>query len=88
MTPEQLRPHPPGPLKRRRLMVGYTLEQIAALTGINHSTLSRLEHGRQVPQFVTARKLAVVLGCEVEWLFPGCGRDRCLVVTDYERQTG
>jgi transcriptional regulator with XRE-family HTH domain len=62
-------PTPPNPLKRRRLMLGFTRARLAADAKVNPDTLRRLEAGER-PIRITAEKLAFALVCDAQWLFP------------------
>jgi transcriptional regulator with XRE-family HTH domain len=49
--------------KRKRL----TLEQLALLAGIDHSTISRMERGKTQPMYDTVKKLEKALGCALRF---------------------
>lgn len=60
----------PSPLRLLRAVNGLSASRLAALADIDRSTVWRLEEGIGHPQRRTARKLAAVLNCPVELLFP------------------
>ncbi len=45
-----------------------TMSELASLTGLDLSTLSRLESGERLPRFATAQKIAKALGTSVSEL--------------------
>lgn len=49
-------------LKQARELKGWTLERLASESGLNKSTLCRLENGDTEPYLSTAQKLEDVLG--------------------------
>ena len=52
-------------LKKRREELGVTQEHLAELSGVGLRTLKELERGRSNPTFETLKKLADVLGMEL-----------------------
>ena len=52
-------------LRRRRILAGYSMKELAAAAGVSHVTVIELEHGRRSAQGATLRKLAAALGCSV-----------------------
>ena len=56
-------------LRRARVSLGYTQEQLEAESGVSQATLSRLERGRGEPTLRVARALSRVLRVEVDDLF-------------------
>jgi transcriptional regulator with XRE-family HTH domain len=61
---------PPSPLRLRRLTLGFTQADVAALSGLSREHITRLEQGVCHPQRRTARDLAVALGCAPSDIFP------------------
>ena len=64
-TPMTSSPDPAGslvPMRRARDDAGYSLEQLAARTGVNKATLFRIEHGLQRPRPDTRKRIADALG--------------------------
>lgn len=68
-------------VKELRLQRGWTLEELAALTGMTKSYLSKVERGASTPSIATALKLARAFGMEVGAIFgsPAAQRDYVLV---------
>lgn len=64
------RPPPQTPLRLLRTVNGLSAARLAQLGDVDRSTIWRLEAGIGKPQKRTARKLAAVLNCPVELLFP------------------
>ena len=58
------------PLRTLRVLSALSARELARLADIDRSTVRRLEAGIGCPQARTARKIAAVLGCPVELLFP------------------
>jgi putative transcriptional regulator len=57
-------------LRTLRVLKGLSASRLAALADVDRSTIARLEQGIGQPQRRTAHKIAAVLGCPVEILFP------------------
>ncbi len=57
-------------MRMLRLLSGLSVTRLADLADIDRTTVWRLEKGLGHPQSRTADKLAAVLGCPVELLFP------------------
>lgn len=55
-------------LRAARERSGYTLEQLAALTGLSKAHLSRLESAERQPSLATLLTFAKALGVQVSWL--------------------
>ena len=55
-------------LKTAREAKGYSLDELAEKTGINTSTIYRIEHGKSKPHGITLRALAKALGVKMEEL--------------------
>ena len=55
-------------LKHRRKRLGLSLRELAKLTGIHNSTISRYESGRHLPSPERLDKLAEALAVNPEWL--------------------
>jgi transcriptional regulator with XRE-family HTH domain len=53
-------------VRRTRLAVGWTQEQLASRAGVDRSDLSRIERGEQDPRWSTLEKLMKALGSVVE----------------------
>lgn len=51
-----------GIIKQRRLMRGFTLEQLGEISGVSPSHLGRIERGERFPSARILRKLAKPLG--------------------------
>jgi len=49
-----------------RTAAGYTQKQLAVMTGMDQSALSRLENGVHVPTIVVLDRIAAALGAELE----------------------
>jgi molybdate-binding protein/DNA-binding XRE family transcriptional regulator len=60
---------PPSALRERRLVQGWSQEQLAQQVGISRQALNTLERGHAHPSVETALGLAMVLGTSVENLF-------------------
>jgi molybdate-binding protein/DNA-binding XRE family transcriptional regulator len=60
---------PPSALRERRLVQGWSQEQLAHQVGISRQALNTLERGHAQPSVETALALAMVLGSSVEGLF-------------------
>lgn len=63
-------------LKDRRLKAGLSQRRLADLTGLDHTYISKLEHGvlPSTPRRTTLEDLALVLGCDVEEMHWQAGR--------------
>ena len=55
-------------IKERRLERNYTLDQVAALIGVDKSTVSLWENGKKEPRVNAIMRLADLFGCSVEEL--------------------
>ena len=51
-------------LKQRRILLGLSMKEVAARSGISSSHLGRVERGERSPSFVVLRKIARPLGFE------------------------
>jgi len=60
---------PPSPLRERRLVQGWSQDQLARQVGVSRQALNALERGHAQPSLETALALAAVLGSSVEALF-------------------
>src|SRR5215469_9494971 len=60
---------PPSALRERRLLQGWSQDQLARHVGISRQALNALERGHAQPSVETALALAAVLGTTVEALF-------------------
>jgi len=58
------------PLRTLRVLSALSARELARLADIDRSTVRRLEAGVGFPQPRTARKIAAVLNCPVDLLFP------------------
>lgn len=58
-------------LKSARQKAGITQLQLAKATGSAQTTVSKYEHGEQVPTVDTLEKLASALGVSLDWLITG-----------------
>ena len=68
-------PRPPSALRERRLLGGWSQDQLARQVGVSRQALNALERGHAQPSVETALALAAVLGTSVEALFgrsPAC----------------
>lgn len=64
----------PGPgLRRRRLLMGLTLGEVAARARCSESMVSRVETAKSSPSLTLLRRLAEALGLNVAALFEGGG---------------
>ena len=61
---------PHSPLRTLRALSNLSAAGLARLADIDRATVRRIEAGAVQPQAKTARKIAAVLGCPVELLFP------------------
>jgi len=61
---------PASPLKTLRALSNLSVTEGSRLADIDRATWRRIESGVCRPQPRTARKIAAVLGCPVELLFP------------------
>ena len=61
---------PPSPLRTLRALNDLSAAELARLADVDRSTVRRLEAGAVHPQAKTARKIAAVLNCPAELLFP------------------
>ena len=52
-------------LKRRRILLGVTQENLAAISGVGLRTVKEIERGKGNPTLQTLCKLADVLGMEI-----------------------
>jgi DNA-binding XRE family transcriptional regulator len=59
-----------SPLRLFRVAAGLTQAELAERSGIARITVGALERGENSPHLATARRLAGVLGCSAEQLFP------------------
>lgn len=57
-------------LRARREALRLTQEQVAEITGLRQSTISKIEKGQITPRDTTKVLLASKLGCPVAALFP------------------
>ena len=57
-------------IRERRLALNMTQLELAAITGINNSSISNYEDGKHYPNANNARKLADALGCTIDDLYP------------------
>ena len=60
---------PPSTLRERRLLGGWSQDQLARQVGVSRQALNALERGHAQPSVETAFALAAVLGTTVETLF-------------------
>ena len=60
----------PSALRTVRVLKDLSASEFARLADIDRATVRRLEAGITRPQEKTARKIAAVLGCPAELLFP------------------
>lgn len=68
-------------LRQLRQINKYSLRDLAKLTGLSHSFICDIEHGRSEPSLETLRKLAVALNVNPEIFFTN-------MVVKYDRSTG
>lgn len=59
-------------IKEKRKAQGLTQEQLAEMSGLPQSHISRLEGGRHSPSFKTLEKIALALSISVGELDPAC----------------
>jgi transcriptional regulator with XRE-family HTH domain len=55
-------------IRRRRMALGWTQQELAKATGIPYPTLSRIEHGEQSVHYERVVKLADVLQVSTDYL--------------------
>lgn len=55
-------------IKQERFRMGFKLYEFARLTGIDQSTLSRVENAGMVPGWERMIRIAQVLDCSLDWL--------------------
>ena len=60
----------PSPLRVLRALRNLSASELARLADIDRATVRRLERGEHRPQGRTAQKIAAVLSCPAELLFP------------------
>ncbi len=58
-------------LRRARRQKGYTLKQVAELTGYSVGYISQLERNQKQPSLTALRKIAACLECSEVWLIMG-----------------
>ena len=58
-------------IKRKRIEMGYTQEQLAELINVSSKTISRWERGMNIPDSSTLKVLAIELGVSVTELIAG-----------------
>jgi transcriptional regulator with XRE-family HTH domain len=58
------------PLRRKRLQNDFSLDDLARLTGIDSSTISRLEHCQRKLTDEHLRRCAKALNCQEQELIP------------------
>lgn len=56
-------------LIEKRKAAGYTQIQLAEKAGLNQTSISLYENGLRLPDVVTAKKIATVLGTSIEDIF-------------------
>ncbi|MGA2349498.1 MAG: helix-turn-helix transcriptional regulator [Terracidiphilus sp.] len=56
-------------LKLRMYTTGMRQNRLAKLLGIDEAYLSRIVNGVRAPRRQTRQEIAMVLGCDAEWLF-------------------
>jgi transcriptional regulator with XRE-family HTH domain len=63
-------------IKQRRVALRMSQTELAARSGIRRATISELESGKQIGMTVdTARRLARVLGCSIDYLADTWGEE-------------
>lgn len=60
-----------GRIRQKRLLLGWTLERLAEVTGLSKGYLSQVENGEKTPPISTLTKIAFGLGEEVVSLISG-----------------
>jgi transcriptional regulator with XRE-family HTH domain len=65
---EQVKGKPMNALRKARIEKGWTIEELAGKSGTSPATISHLENGTRKARWLTLKKLADVLGVEVESL--------------------
>ncbi len=68
-----MRPRTPSMLRERRLLQGWSQDELARRAGVSRQALNALERGHAQPSVVTALALARILGTTVEELFGSSG---------------
>jgi transcriptional regulator with XRE-family HTH domain len=63
-------------LRRARAERGITQVELAARTGVAHSTIVRIERGQARPKIETLGRFAEALGVDPKWLAFGDGPER------------
>lgn len=53
-----------------RTSKGLSQKSLALKCGVSQQAISSIENGRRQPSLVTARKIATVLNCTINELFP------------------
>jgi transcriptional regulator with XRE-family HTH domain len=71
----------PGRLRRRRLQLNYSQEELADRIGVAHTTISRLERGEISFTQETLYHLAVALACDPGELVTGADDQAALALT-------
>lgn len=64
------RPGHEHPLRRWRAQNGVTLVEVAGLSGIHASVISRIERGEIRPRPITKIRISRALGCPIGDIFP------------------
>jgi DNA-binding XRE family transcriptional regulator len=62
--------HTPHGLKQYRRLADLTQVQLAEQIGVTRQVVADYESGRTIPRLHIARRLAAVLNCDVDSLFP------------------
>ena len=58
-------------IRKERKKKGYTLQQVAEVTGYSTGYISQLERGQKEPSLAALRKIANCLGCSEVWMIMG-----------------
>lgn len=58
-------------LKGARVSAGYTIKAAAEKIGVTPNTVSRWEHGVTAPDVITAKKLSILYGIPMNYIFFG-----------------
>ena len=58
-------------IRQARQQKGYTLKQVAEMTGYSVGYISQLERNQKQPSLTALRKIAACLDCSEVWLIMG-----------------
>ena len=56
-------------IREARIKKGFSTRALGSVAGLNAGTINRIENGKRYPTPMTASKICVALGCELNDLF-------------------